>query len=313
MGEANAAATDHQSAQIRATVVITTKNRKDELRVALRSAIEQTAQPEVLVIDDGSTDGTGEMVRAEFPAARFNRSENSLGLVVQRNRAAQLARGGIIFSIDDDAAFSSSRIVEQTLAEFDDPRIGAVAIPYINVNNQKVLYQRAPSDEGIFCGVDYIGTAHAVRRDLFLRLGGYREYLFHQGEERDFCIRMLNAGYVVRLGRADPIHHFESPHRDLRRMDLFGRRNDVLSVWYNVPWPWFPMYLLGTTFLGVMRGIRLHRLRRMIRGLWNGYAAIFHEFGQRAPVSRKAFELSRKLMKGPMALDEIEKMLPPIK
>jgi glycosyltransferase involved in cell wall biosynthesis len=46
-----------------ATVVITTKDRKGELRTAVQSAVEQTADPEVLVLDDGSTDGTAEMAR----------------------------------------------------------------------------------------------------------------------------------------------------------------------------------------------------------------------------------------------------------
>ncbi len=294
------------------TVVITTKNRKEELRTAVRSAVEQTAQPEVLVIDDGSTDGTSEMIRSEFPQVRLDRAEQSLGLIVQRNRGAELAHGEIIISIDDDAAFSTPKVVEQTIADFSDPRIGAVAIPFINVRKENILQQRGPDDGMILCSFDYIGTAHAVRRDLFRRLGGYREYLFHQGEERDFCIRMLDSGYVVRMGRADPIHHFESPRRDFRRMDLYGRRNDVLYAWHNVPWPDFPLQLLGTTARGVMFGFKMGRPWRMIQGLAFGYGAMLHEIAQRKPVSRATYQLS-KMLRRQTPLQKIEPLLAEIK
>jgi hypothetical protein len=104
-----------------------------------------------------------------------------------------LAAGDVIFSLDDDAVFSSLRVVEQTLGDFSHPRIGAVAIPYIEPHKANTEMQRAPTGEDIWITASYIGTAHAVRRNVFLALGGYREHLVHQGEEGDFCIRMLAA------------------------------------------------------------------------------------------------------------------------
>src|SRR5271170_7046039 len=92
-----------------ATVIITTKNRKDDLRKAVASALTQDARPRVLVIDDGSTDGTSEMIRGEFPTVQLERAEQSRGLIVQRNRGAALAQTPLIVSIDDDAVFSTPR------------------------------------------------------------------------------------------------------------------------------------------------------------------------------------------------------------
>src|SRR5207247_2927276 len=100
----------------------------DELRAAISSALRQSVQPEVLVTDDAWTDGTAQMVRAEFPAVRLERSADSVGYIVQRNRAARLASSAILFSLDDDAQFGSADTVEKTLGEFDHPRVGAVAI-----------------------------------------------------------------------------------------------------------------------------------------------------------------------------------------
>ena len=111
------------------------------------------------------------MVREEFPQARIDRSEISRGLIVQQ-LGGPIGRRADPISMDDDAAFSSPRVVEQTLAEFDDPRVGAVAIPYIEPT-RPIAPWPAPSCDGIWVTGEFIGTAHAVRHDLFLQLGGY--------------------------------------------------------------------------------------------------------------------------------------------
>ena len=41
----------------------------------------------------------------------------------------------------------------------------------------------------------FIGFAHLLRRDVFLDLGGYQESFIYYGEEKDFCLRLLDAGY----------------------------------------------------------------------------------------------------------------------
>jgi glycosyltransferase involved in cell wall biosynthesis len=298
------------SADADATIVITTKNRKEDLRKAIASALIQDAGPRVLVMDDGSTDGTSEMVKSEFPQVRLDRAESSRGYIVQRNRAARLSTTPFIFSIDDDAVFSSPTIVSQTLAEFSDPRIGAVAIPFIDVNKNNLVRQSAPDGDHIYLTAMFIGTAHALRRNLFLRLGGYREFFFHQGEEEDYCIRMLAAGYVVRLGRADPIHHFESSRRNFRRLDLFGRRNNVLFAWCNAPMPYFPGLLVKTSFAGMRHGFRVGRPLRMVQGLALGYAQILRRWNERRPVDRRAYLLTRRLGRQQTELADIEAQLP---
>jgi glycosyltransferase involved in cell wall biosynthesis len=284
-----------------ATVVLTTKNRRDDLRSALESVTEQRdAAIETIVIDDGSTDGTGEMIRSQFPQVRLERRDVSAGYIVRRNEAARLATAPIIFSIDDDAAFSSPSTVAQTLGEFDAARVGAVAIPFINVNQDDVVRQRAPDDGRLYEMFSYIGTAHAVRRDLFNQLGGYREFFFHQNEEMDFCIRLMDAGYVVRVGRADPIHHFESPKRVRSRMTIYGRRNDILFTMLNVPAIDLPVHLAGTSYKGLAAGIRQGHPVWAIQGLLRGYGAALSRLSLRRPVSRATYKRFRALKRAPM-------------
>lgn len=288
---------DGHDKQLVATIVVSTKNRKDDLRVALGSCVSQVGEVELIVIDDGSTDGTAEMVAIEFPRALVIRRDFSGGYIAARNQGAGVAKGDVIFSIDDDARFTSPYVVTQTLADFNDPRIGAVAIPYSDVNRDGVERQRTPTTDGIFVTDRFVGTAHAVRRDVFLGLGGYREAFFHQGEESDYCIRMLDAGYFVRLGSADRIDHFESPKRDTRRMDIYGRRNDVLFAVLNVPWPWLPLHLLSVTLKGLWFGVRVGRPLRMLRGVCIGYIDAIRNWQERRAVSVATYRLFRRLRK----------------
>jgi glycosyltransferase involved in cell wall biosynthesis len=296
-----------------AAVVITTRNRVEDLRRALDSVFQQTVPTEVLVIDDGSADGTSEMVRAEFPRARVHREEASLGYIVQRNRGADLVTAPIVFSIDDDAAFSTPRVVEQTLAEFDHPRIGAVAIPFVDVHRGPEIRQQAPDVADRYAIYSYIGTAHAVRRDLFLRLGGYREILVHQGEEEDYCTRMLQAGYVTVAGLADPVLHYESPRRSFERMDFYGARNKVLYAWQNVGFPFVLPHLAVTSAKTLLHDLRPARLRTRIRGLVDGYRVCLTHGCSRLPTSASTYLLGRELKRrGAVALAELEHRLAPI-
>ena len=279
-----------------ATIVITTHNRREELRRALTSALAQTGEIEVLVIDDGSTDGTAEMVREEFPAARLHREPRSVGLIVARNRAAELAAAPVIVSLDDDAELPDPGIVAQTLLDLDAPGIGAVAIPHVDVNRSGPGAPRAPDGDAVWVTSVFVGTAHAVRRDVFLALGGYRGDFFHQGEEADLCLRMLDAGWWVRLGRAAaPIRHYESPHRDLERMDVYGRRNELLHAWLNLPARWLAPYVLGRALQGLALGVRLGRPRPMLRGIGQGVATSVRARSRRRPVRPATVRVDHRL------------------
>jgi glycosyltransferase involved in cell wall biosynthesis len=294
-----------------ATVIITTRNRKEDLVKSIASALSQTAHPKVLVMDDGSTDGTFDLVLREFPQVKIHRVETSLGLIVQRNRAARLAETPILISIDDDAVFSTPAVVEATVRDFNDSRVGAVGIPVVDVNRSPDVRNLAPSAAGNYALYDYVGTAHALRRDIFLRLGGYREILVHQSEEEDYCIRMLNAGYITRAGNADPIHHYESPRRSFVRMDYYGARNKVLYAWHNVPFPHLPVHLAATTVMTATFSRKPARFLTRLRGVLGAYGMILSGRTSRQPVAVNIYKASRRLKKqGPLRLDEIEANLP---
>jgi GT2 family glycosyltransferase len=292
-------------------VAIVTKDRRELLSDALESALDQEGDIEVLVVDDGSRDGTAEMVRERFPAVRLERFPSSAGLVVRRNFAVEAANAPVIVSIDDDAVFSSPDVVAQTLRDFDDPRIAAVAMPCVEVHQGGRERQRAPDSSQCWVAATFSGGACAVLREPFLALGGFRELIFHQGEEVDFTLRMLDAGRLVRLGRAQPIHHLQSGDRSLRRMDIYGRRNEILLCFTRLPLPAALVAAAGYAVKGIALGVRVGRPGAMLRGILMGVRDSLRLRGQRQPVRWATVALDRQLRRaGGLPVHDVERWLP---
>jgi glycosyltransferase involved in cell wall biosynthesis len=282
--------------KLTASIVITTKDRKEDLAGAIESSLHQKGEPEIFVFDDGSDDGTSDFIRAAYPAVKLHREEHSSGLIAARNKAASMATGDIIFSIDDDAAFSDDTIVEEILNNFTSPRIGAVAIPHIDINRSPNLLHQPPDDTTPYITSEFTGTAHALRKDIFLRLNGYRNYFFRQCEEMDYCIRMLNLGYYVRLGTSKPIIHYESPKRDQAAIKFYAARNNVLFTLQNVPRTCLFFHMAVNMF----NLIRHHEgyLIPVSKGILTGLKDFFQNKNiVRSPVNREAYHLFREMRK----------------
>ena len=273
-----------------ATVVISTHNRRDELLVAIGSVRAQTVPVEILVIDDASDDGTSEAVRERHPDVVVHRYETHRGYIAARNHGARLARAPVWITMDDDAEMPSPRTVEQTLAEFSDPRIAAVAIPYTEPAFPKPPPQTGP---GLLVTSMFIGCAGALRRDAFLAAGGFRESLVAHGEESDLCLRLLQRGQVVALGRADPMVHHVSPRRDSAGKLRQSARSELLVTYADVPLP------DALTRAGINVAVHLRsaaRQRRpapVLRGFARAARDARHE--ERRPVSRSTYRLYREL------------------
>ena len=294
---------DSAPTQVEATVVVVTKDRVGDARRAVKSATKQSGNVEVIVIDDASADGTAEEIAGEFPEARVQRADSSQGYIAQRNKAARLARGEIIVSLDDDAQFSSTETIQSLLEEFADPRVGAVAMPYIDVGFGTGVLQARPEPDRMFLTHTFRGTAYAVRRELFLKLGGFRETLYYQWEEPDFCARLMDAGYLVVLGGTPPILHHESQKRNYDKMLYWGRRNYLLVSWWNVPTRYLPGRLLKVWTHGVVLAWKSRRFKPTLSGLARGCIDAYRTRAYRRPVSPAVHRQMRRLLKaGPQPI-----------
>ena len=189
-------------------LIITTKNRVNDLLFTLdyNLSIIGFEQSQIHIVDDASTDGTFETVKAKFPQINIVHNDESQGLIVNRNRLMRNTTRKFIFSLDDDSHVRTRDDIEEALSLLDtDKTYGCFCFkPFEQI-------EQPPGKEELTADVirvkSYIGCGHIIKRSVFEAVGEYREELEFYCEETDFCIRAYQLGYVTVLQKNLVVHH----------------------------------------------------------------------------------------------------------
>lgn len=216
-------------------IVIATRNREKDLN-RLFSIISQEAKWKELPIwihDDSSqlvSEFYWEMLEKE--SFFLLKNPNCLGYIVNRNISNASSPFDFIFSLDDDSCFVDAdgpALAVQYLKE--NPNVAALGFPLVDS-----LTPSDPPTGNPFPCQTYIGCAHLIRKDIFLKLGGYRSDFVHQCEEPEFCTRIWNAGYEIHAFPKCRVHHWVSKEFRLsQRVGFYGPRNRVWSHFLHTP------------------------------------------------------------------------------
>ncbi len=165
------------------SVVIPLYNKAPEIARALGSVLAQTLCPkEIIVVDDGSTDGSGDIVeRMDSPLVRLIRQQNS-GVSVARNVGIEAATTRWVALLDGDDVWCADFLA--TIADLIEryPDCGAYGTAFYVEQGEERVAADTPSEEGV---VDFfaeamrhyvlIPSATVINRDLALSLGGFPE------------------------------------------------------------------------------------------------------------------------------------------
>jgi GT2 family glycosyltransferase len=225
-------------------VGITTRDRWDDLAVTLSELKTKGYEDvETIVIDDGSEQPVPMPIRAAFPKVRFERVERSLGLVVQRNRLAQMLTTTYYLSLDDDSFPIHGDISDAIIWLENHPSVVALALRIVQTNatNSQPELPREP-----FPVRYYIGCGHLLRRQKFLELGGYLEFLHYFSEEVDFCLNALLHGFSVYAYPDLVIRHNRTQlGRSHAKAARYYMRNQVIIGFLYFPLPFFILRALN--------------------------------------------------------------------
>jgi len=222
----------------RLTVGITTRNRPASLQrcVASLRHLEHLA-PEILVFDDASEVPVIETL-APRPDIRVIRDDRGPGNIVGRNALMAAASGDVVLLLDDDAALLEGNGVERAIGILlSDSAVAAVAFAQAHEDGTAwpEMMQPARGQSPRYVAA-FIGFAHLLNRRVFLSLGGYRESFVFYGEEKEYCLRLLDRGYrVVYLPDALVVHAQDAAGRTPQRYLRYVTRNDCLHALYNEP------------------------------------------------------------------------------
>jgi GT2 family glycosyltransferase len=219
------------------TVSIVSFNTRELLAACLRSVFSTAhASFEVYVVDNGSADGSAEMVARDFPNARLIRSGGNIGFAAANNRALGAANGRYLLLLNPDTVVSPNTIGDM-VAFMDQHRDAGICGPRIlfpngtfqscgyrfptlmseirQSKNIDKLLRRVVGEEpplkletGPF-EVDWVdGACLLIRQDAISQIGPLDEQFFLYAEELDWCHRARRAGWnVYALPTVEMIHY----------------------------------------------------------------------------------------------------------
>lgn len=195
------------------TVVVITHNYGRYLPTAVASAVDQSRHPRVLIMDDGSTDGTEDVVRdlaARYPLLTCHRSAQTRGLAATRNDAAERVETEWLVYLDADD-WLDLRFVERGerwLARHPACDVLTTDITVVGEGRApKVSRTRAPKSWRQLRRRNPVGQTSFIRRSMILSLSGYDDMFAY--EDWEFWIRALKAGYTFDRLPGAHVHHRE--------------------------------------------------------------------------------------------------------
>jgi len=274
-------------------VVIPTYNGRGLLATclaSLRAHRPPEIDLEVIVADDGSTDGTAAWLAAEHPEARLVRLDRNGGFVAAANAGIAAARGSVIQLLNNDAEVTAGWAAP-ALRHFDDPAVGSVA-PLVLVRRDPSRVDSAgdryaligwPSkrghgepaadwsgrDPGPVFGAS--GSSAFYRAEALRRCGAYDPRFGSYYEDVDLAFRLRWGGYRCVFEPRSVVLHDISASYDHARPDLQRRmaRNAELVFWSNLPAGRLALAIvphLGFVALQMVARLARRRLRPFLLG-----------------------------------------------
>jgi cellulose synthase/poly-beta-1,6-N-acetylglucosamine synthase-like glycosyltransferase len=185
---------------VRVTVVVATRNRRDELLRTLGRLTALPDRPPVIVVDNGSADGSAQAAARCFPGVEVVALARNAGAAA-RNSGVWRARTPYVAFSDDDSWWHAGALRRAARVLDADPRLGLVAARTLvgpGGEPDPVNEAMAASplrDGGNAAVLGFLACACVVRRAAFLGVGGFSELLFFVGEEQLLAYDLAAAGW----------------------------------------------------------------------------------------------------------------------
>ncbi|HVU63971.1 MAG TPA: glycosyltransferase family 2 protein, partial [Phycisphaerales bacterium] len=235
---------------------------------------------EVLVVDNGSTDGTPARLAAEFPQVRLLALEKNIG-VAAFNRAAEHCAADYLLILDDDAVPDEAALHSAIGLLGRRPGLGAVTLHPRHPATGQSEWRFAASVDPARGRDDWpvMGCANLVRRDAWTRAGGYAESFFLYRNDTDLALKILALGMGVHFNPAWVAWH-DSPaaakkssrwHRlATRNWVWLARRHCGAGLRASVSGVFGALF--GWLWAHRLAGLSVPRHLATIQGLWEGLA-----------------------------------------
>jgi GT2 family glycosyltransferase len=225
------------------TVVVMTRDRREQVLRSLQRLHDLPERPPIVLVDNGSSDGTVAAVRSGFPGVRVIALEHNLGAPA-RTVGVQAADTPYVAFSDDDSWWAPGALV-RAAAHFDaSPRLGLLAARVL-VGDQERLDPICPlmADSPLPVLDDlpgrsvlgFIACASVVRRSAYLQVGGFDPVVFFLGEETLLAQDLAAAGWGLAYVDDVVAHHHPQAGPTRVGRNRLQIRNRLLSSWMRRP------------------------------------------------------------------------------
>ena len=270
---------------------ITSKNRASILPKAIESALSQTfSEKEIWVYDDASIDNT-KALQQQYPTVNWIFSDEPFGYLYARNLFMNKPDFDYFCSLDDDAWFIDSTAVAQALAYMvENTDVGVIGFDMLSPDAP----EKKTPDTYFKETNNFIGCGHIVRLEAAKSIGFYTENPgFYGGEEKDLCIRLIDAGFKIVTFKGMYVWHDKAMlSRDLKKQHQSGVCNDLVFTYRRAPLsillPALPIKLYKHLKFSI-RYKEEHLVKPCIYGFLDFFKWLLSRRKYRKPVTRKTF------------------------
>ena len=224
-------------------VVIATRNRGTELLGTLARLRALPERPPIVVVDNGSTDGTCELVRARHPGVRVVGLRRNWGGAA-RTVGARLVDSPYVAFSDDDSWWAPGALTRAVELLDRHPRLAVLAARVLVGPDQRLdpacdLMAHSPLPAAPDLPgppvLGFVACGAVVRRAAFLEVGGFDVRLGVGGEEELLSVDLAARGWGLAYVEEVVAHHHPSPSRDPSGRRRVQVRNALWSAWLRRP------------------------------------------------------------------------------
>lgn len=179
------------------SVIIPCYNPELLLYRSLRSVVSQTRPAmEVIVVDDGSNDGSAELMRSYFPSVTFIKNTGNLGVSAARNHGAAIATGKVLAFLDADDEWRADKLEKQIaamLAAAADVSLTGFRDMRLSVRDWGMRPLAGRLCDLFMSGIPFNASTTMVTKAAFDSVGGFNSDL-RRGEDVDLFYRLAQSG-----------------------------------------------------------------------------------------------------------------------
>ena len=241
------------------SIIVLNWNGKEHLQECLISVLKTTYSPiEIIVADNGSTDGSVQLVRSCFATVIVLENGNNLGYAEGNNRGIEIAKGKYVVTLNNDVIVEPGWLDKPIEFLEKDHRLLAVCGRQMNYYDRskidslfhypgpELLFLQAGHGEtmeqnSMFAMPGYViainGGSGIYRKKMFVELGGFDRNYFFYNEETDLCMRAFLKGWSCLFVPQSVVYHKEGESfKTSRGKNLyFHERNRIWFIYKFYP------------------------------------------------------------------------------